>query len=217
MPKIQKKDRKILNIKEAIDFIKANSKGNFDATIEVHANLGINHKKQEQTVRTTTVLPHGTGKTVKVAVFSDKTVKEAELNLTEHDIERLEKGEIKPKIDFDVLISEPKFMAKLAKAAKILGPAGVMPSPKAGTVTDDVEKAVSQVKGGKIEIRNEINAPIMHTIIGKRSFDTSKLVENFEEVMSTIRNHRPQKVKPEAYIVSVFISSTMGPSVQIQL
>ncbi len=150
-------------------------------------------------------------------MFASKKIKGADLELTEDDLIKIEKSEIRPKVDFDVLVAEPKYMPKLAKVARILGPAGVMPSPKSGTVTDDIEKAVHSLKQGKIELRNEANAPIVHVMFGKVSFEDNKLTENFNEILSTLKSNRPQKVRPETYIASCFISTTMGPSVKVAL
>lgn len=203
-------------IVEAIDFLKTNDKAKFDSSLELHMNLNLDVKKGDQNIRFTTTLPHGTGKTVKVASLASGKVASADLELSESDIERLEKGAIKPKVDFDVLVAEPRFMPKLAKVARILGPAGVMPNPKNGTVAEDVNKAVEQIKKGKVEIKTEQNAPIVHTIIGKKSFETKALKDNFEEVISSIKQNKPQKAKPD-WIKSVFVSSSMGPSVKIEV
>ncbi len=142
---------------------------------------------------------------------------EADIQLTEDDLKKIEKGKLKPGVDFDVIISEPKYMPKIATVARVLGPQGMMPNPKSGTVTEDVEKATKQIKKGKIEIRNEPNAPIIHVIFGKKSFEAKALKENFEDVMSAITSARPQKIRPENYIESVFICSSMGPSYKVQV
>lgn len=208
-------DTKTYSLKEAISKAKDAEKAKFDATIEAHFNLGIDPKKTDQNVRVTTTLPNGTGKTIKVAVFASSNIKDADLQLTESDISKIEKGKIKPHVDFDILVTEPKYMPKVAKIARILGPQGVMPSPKAGTVTDDVQKTVDQIKKGRVELKNEQNAPIIHTIIGKQSFDNKKLEENFKEILSTLNHNRPQKVKKEAFINSCFICSSMSPSFKL--
>lgn len=207
---------KIYTLEEAIEFVKTNCKCKFDSTMELHLNLDLDSKKQDQNIRFTTTLPHGTGKTKKVAVLSSKKVSNADLELTESDIERLEKGSLKPKVDFDVLVAEPRYMAKLAKAARVLGPAGVMPNPKNGTVAEDVEKAVEQIKKGKVEVRLEQTAPVVHTIFGKKSFSTANLKENFEEIIAALKSNKPAKSKPE-WVVSCFISSTMSPSAQVNI
>ncbi len=207
----------LYDIKTAIDLIKEVCKCKFDSTIEAHFNLSIDEKKQDQLVRTSTTLPHGTGKTIKVAVFASGKIANADLELTEADLSKIESGEIKPKIDFDIIVSEPKNMPKLAKVAKILGPMGMMPNPKNGTVTDDIAKTVNQIKKGKINIKNEQNAPIVHTVVGKKSFETQKLVENFDEIVSALKQAKPQKVKLEGYIKSCFISSTMSPAIKVKI
>lgn len=206
---------KSYGIDEALVLMKENCNAKFDTTVELHVNLGIDPKKQDQGIRTTTVLPHGTGKSQKVAVLASKTIKEADVQLNENELDKLENGELKPKVDFDVIVTEPKFMPKLGKYGKVLGPAGVMPNPKTGTVTEDVEKAVEQIKKGKVELRTDPIAPIVHTIIGKRSFTNEALKENYEIIMNTLKQSRPQKVKPENYIQSVFLSSTMSPSIRV--
>lgn len=208
---------KAYSIEEAIKLAKDSSKAKFDETLEAHFNLGIDHKKPEQAIRVTAVLPNGTGKEVKVAVFASEEVPNADIQLTEEDLNKINKGDLRPKVDFDVIVAEPRFMPKLAMAAKVLGPQGMMPNPKSGTVTEEVEKTVEQIKKGKIVVRNEVDAPIVHVPLGKKSFEDDKLVENFQEIVSTIRSNRPQKVKPENYIKSCFICTTMGKAVQVDL
>jgi len=210
------KSDKNYTIEQAIDFVKKNCKAKFDSTIEVHINLNLDKNKQEQSIRFTTTLPHGTGKTKKVAVFASEDIPEADLELTESDLNKIQKGELTPKVDFDILIAEPQYMAKIARVAKILGPAGVMPNPKAGTVTKDVKKTVEQVRQGRLEVRTEPNANIIHTIIGKRSFDTLKLKENFEEVINALTQNKPAKAKPD-WIKTCFISATMSPAAQVEI
>ena len=203
-------------IKEAVQIVKEKCKCKFDSTVELHINLTLDNKKQEQTVRFITVLPFGTGKTKKVAVLASKKIASADLELSESDIEKLANGTIKPRIDFDVLITEPRFMPKLAKAAKVLGPAGAMPNPKNGTVSEDVEKAVEQVKKGKVEVRLEPNGKTIHTIIGKRSFKDTDLTENFREIMESLEQNKPAKAT-DNWIKTVHLSTTMSPSVLVQL
>lgn len=202
-----------MTISQALEQIKKSDKAKFDSSIEVHINCDLNKEKQE-TVRFSFILPHGTGKSKKIAVISSQAVVGVDLELSEVDIEKLEKGQIKPKVDFDVLIVEPKFMAKLAKVAKILGPAGLMPNPKNGTVSEDVQKAVEQFNKGKLEIRTEANGTVIHTIIGKKSFTTQALEENFAELISAVKANKPAK-SSETWIKSIFISGTMSPSVQV--
>lgn len=199
---------------EAIKKAKLLSKEKFDATVEIHINLDLDSKKQDQPVRFSLTLPNGTGKTKKVAVLASKKVTGADLELKESDIELIQKGQIKPKIDFDTLVTEPAFMPKLAKVAKILGPAGVMPNPKTGTVTEDAEKAVSEIKKGRLDVKTEKDLPMIHTIIGKRSFTEKQLSENFMELYKTLKQSKPTKASPE-WIKSIFISTSMGQSVKV--
>lgn len=214
--KNNKKEVLKLKLVDALDWLKKNCKTKFDSTVELHINLNLDNTKQDQNIRFTTTLPNGTGKTKKVAVLASKKIKNADLELTESDIERLEKSQLKPKVDFDVLIAEPRFMQKLAKAARVLGPAGVMPNPKNGTVTEDVEKAVEQVKKGKVEIKLEPNGKSIHTILGKKSFDNKALSENFEEILTTLGQNKPSKAGSD-WIRSIFITTSMSPSVQVDL
>jgi large subunit ribosomal protein L1 len=200
---------------EAIKQIKQDSKENFNATIEVHMNLELDVKKG-QNIRYSASLPNGTGKTKKVAVLASKKIEGADLELTEDDIEKIFKEQLKPKVDFDVLVTEPRYMPKLAKAAKILGPAGVMPNPKTGTVTEDVEKAVSEIKKGQIEVKTEKEAPLIHTIIGKVSFTDEALEENFRAFYNSLKQNKPQKAKPE-WLQQAFLVTTMGKSVEVDL
>ncbi len=204
-----------MTIDNAIKQVKTAAKEKFYASVEVHINLDLDTKKNDQQVRYTTTLPHGTGKELKVAVFASTKINNADLELQESDLAKIENGQLRPKVDFDVLISEPRMMSKLAKVAKILGPAGVMPNPKSGTVSEDVAKAVESVKKGKIEIKNE-QAPIIHTIMGKVSFSDDKLKANFEEILNSLRQNRPSKAKPN-WIRSVFIKSSMGKAVSVDL
>ena len=213
---IKDRDTTPYPLAEAIKKAKNASKAKFDATLELHINLDIDQKKGAVNIRYTTVLPNGTGKTKKVAVLASKKISNSDLELTESDIDKIEKGKIKPKVDFDVLIAEPKFMPKLAKVAKILGPIGMMPNPKLGTVSENVEEAVAQVKKGKVEIKTEKDAMVIHTILGKVSFDDKALAENFNEIYKTLKQAKPIKSKPE-WIKSAFITTTMGPAFSVAL
>jgi len=213
---VKAKESPLMKLTDALEFVKKNDKAKFDSTIEIHINVNLDTKKQDQNIRFTTTLPNGTGKTKKVAVLASKKVSNADLELTETDIERLEKGQLKPKVDFDVLVAEPRFMAKLARAAKVLGPAGVMPNPKNGTVSEDVEKAVELIKKGKVEIRTEPSGKAIHSIIGKKSFTTQALEENFMEIWTSIKANKPQKAAPD-WIRSIYMAATMSPSVIVDL
>jgi len=202
------------NSLEAINQIKNDVKTNFDSTVELHINLNLDVKKADQMIRYGIVLPHGTGKSLKIAVFGTSEEKEADLNLKEEDLDLIVNGKLRAGVDFDALVTEPAYMPKIAKVARILGPAGIMPNPKNGTVTNDVKKAVEQLKKGKIEIRTEQNHPIIHTIIGKCSFSVENLEENYNEIINNLKQNKPAKAKP-GWIVSIFLTSTMGKSYQI--
>ncbi len=204
------------NVLEALKDIKNDCKTNFDSTVELHINLNLDVKKSDQMVRFGLVLPNGTGKNLKVAVFGSTDIKEADLNLKEEDLDLIINGKLRAGVDFDALVTEPAYMPKIAKVARVLGPAGIMPNPKNGTVTTDVKKAVEQLKKGKIEIRTEQNHPIIHSIIGKCSFTETQLEENFNEIMNNLKQNRPAKAKP-GWVVSVFLSSTMGKSYPIDI
>ncbi len=207
---------KVYTLDEALDLVKKSSYTKFDGTVELHINLDIDIKKPDQTLRTTTSLPHGTGKTLKVAAFSAVEVKGADLSLNEEGIAQIEQNKIKPGIDFEAVCADPSFMPKLTKIARILGPRGMMPNPKTGTVSTDLVKVVAELKKGKVELRNEANAPIIHTKIGKVSFSKEALVENYNEIFKTLRANRPQKAGT-GWIKSAFIASTMGPSIQVAI
>ena len=203
-------------IEGALEFVKTNCKAKFDSTVELHINTNLDVTKSDQMLRVSIVLPKGTGKTKRVAVLGAQTVKNADFEITQDYLDNVKKGKIDPKKDFDVLIAQPSFMAKLASAAQVLGPAGLMPSPKSGTVTEDMEKAVEQVKRGKVEIKTETAAPVIHTILGKKSFPTADLAENFNEIWSAIVAAKPQKAKP-GWIKSVYICTSMSPSARLQV
>lgn len=208
----RQKDNKEYSIEEALKKVKEESRAKFDASVELHVNLDIDPTKQN--IRFPVTLPHGTGKTQKVAVLSNTKVAKADLLLKEEDLPRIEKGDIKPGVDFDILITEPSFMPKIAKYARILGPAGVMPNPKNGTVTENLSDAVEQFKKGKVEIKTEKLAPLIHTIIGKVSFDEASLKDNFAEIMNSLKQNKPAKASPQ-WIESIYLTSTMGPSVKV--
>lgn len=207
---------KIYSLKEAIDLAIKTSPVKFDASVEIHTRLGVDPRQADQNIRTTIVLPNGNGKTVRVAVFAPldvcKAAKEAGADIAEDEefLKRLEKGNI----EFDVLISTPQYMPKLGKFARLLGPKGLMPNPKAGTVTMDVEKAVKESKAGKVEYRVDKQA-IVHIGVGKVSFGTDKLLENANTFFESLKNQKPATLKG-SYVKSVFITTTMGPSIAVE-
>ncbi len=207
---------KVYGLKEALELAIKTSPVKFDASVEVHARLGVDPRQADQNIRTTLVLPNGNGKEVRVAVFAPldvcKAAKAAGADIAEDEefLKRLEKGTI----DFDVLISMPQYMPKLGKFARLLGPKGLMPNPKAGTVTTDVEKAVKEAKAGKVEYRVDKQA-IVHIGVGKVSFGANKLAENANAFFDSLKAQKPTSLKG-TYVKSVYVTTSMGPSIQIE-
>ena len=207
---------KLYEAKEALELIEKMPKANFDETVELHVKLGVDSKHAEQQVRGTVVLPNGTGKTLKVLVFAkgDKA-KEAE----EAGADFVGAEELIPKIekenwfDYDVIVATPNMMGVVGRLGKILGPKGLMPNPKAGTVTMDVAKAIQEIKSGKVEYRLD-KTNIIHLGFGKVSFGADKLEENYKTVIDAIIKAKPAAAKGQ-YIKSVAIAKTMGPSVYV--
>lgn len=199
----------------AIEIIKKTATTKFDASIEAHINLGLTPDKSEHQIRTLITLPHNIGKKMKILVFSSKNAAEikklgAQLG-TEDTLKSIESG----KVNVDKIIADSDWMPRLAKVAKVLGPKGLMPNPKSGTVTDDPLKTLQEFSGGKIEIKTE-KLPIIHTQIGKSSFSDIQILENYEALIQAINTARPEGVKKE-YIKSIYLSSSMGPSVKVTL
>lgn len=213
---IEKLDRdKLYDPQSALDLVKNLSNVKFDETVELHAKLGVNPKHADQNIRGTVVLPNGTGRTVKVAVFAKgEKVKEAEeagadFVGAEDLAEKIEGGWM----DFDVAVATPDMMGVVGKLGRVLGPQGLMPNPKAGTVTFEIKKAVQEIKAGKIEYRVD-KAGIVHLPIGKVSFTAEALLENFKVIMDTLVRERPAAAKGK-YLRSVVVSSTMGLGVKL--
>lgn len=209
---------KIYIIEEAIELTKKLSKTKFDASIETHFKLGIDPKKGDQQIRSTISLPNGTGKTIKIAAFvtesKEKEVKDAGADYFGSDelIAKIKKTE---KTDFQVAIAEPAIMKNLSQIAKILGTRGLMPSPKNETVTTDPAKTVADLKKGKISFKNDDTGNI-HAVIGKISFDSKKLLENFSALNEAIKKAKPSGSKG-TYIKNISISSSMGPGIKINI
>lgn len=206
---------KAYNIDEAVGLVKKTATANFDETIEAAIRLGIDTRKNDQQVRGAVVLPNGTGKTVRVLVFAkgDK-VKEAEEAGADYVgdqeyINKISRGWF----DFDVVVATPDMMAEVGKIGRVLGPKGLMPNPKTGTVTPDVSKAVEEIKAGKVEYRADKQGNV-HVPIGKASFENSKLLENFETVVETLVKAKPAAAKG-TYLRNISVSSTMGPGVKV--
>ena len=203
---------------EAISLCKNNASANFDESVDVAFSLGIDPKDAEQNIRTTVSLPNGTGKDVRIAVFAGgEGLTEAESAGAEivGGKELATKVASEQKLDADIVISTPEMMSEVGQLGKILGPQGLMPNPKTGTVTPNVAKAVEDFKKGKVEIKNDKLGNV-HLSIGKVSFDEAKLAENLEEVIAVLTKAKPSSSKGE-FIKSVHMSSTMGPSISVDI
>lgn len=205
---------KLYDPEEALDLVTKTAKAKFDETVELHVKLGVDGRNADQQVRGTVVLPAGTGKTVKVLVIArgdkadDATKAGADFVGAEDVIAKIQGGWL----DFDVCITTPDMMGLVGRCARVLGPRGLMPNPKSGTVTMDVEKAIKDVKAGKVEYRVD-KFGIVHAAIGKKSFGVQKLLENYETFIDAIVKAKPQAAKG-TYIKSVAFASTMGPGVK---
>ncbi len=203
---------------EAIALVKKTATAKFDETVEVHIRTGCDGRHAEQQIRGAVVLPNGTGKTVRVLVFAkgDK-VNEAEAAGADHvgGEELIPRIQNEGWLDFDVVVATPDMMGVVGRLGKVLGPKGLMPNPKAGTVTMDVAKAISDIKAGKIEYRLD-KANIIHVPVGKISFEESKLQENFDALMEAIVKAKPAALKGQ-YLRSITLASTMGPGVKVNV
>ena len=206
--------KKVYSPAEAVELVKKTSKVKFDASVEIHLHLGIDPAKGDQQVRGTVVLPHGTGKTKRIAAFvsaaKEQEAKDAGADLvgSEDLIAEIAKTS---KIDFDVAIATPDMMPKLAKVAKILGPKGLMPNPKTETVGANVKQMITEMKGGKISWKNDDTANV-HQLIGKSSLDSGKLLENLTSFLDAVRRAKPASAKG-IYFLSATLTSSMGPAV----
>ncbi len=223
MPKISKRfsalatkvEDRVYAPNEAIELVKANANAKFDETIEAHVRLGIDPKYTDQQLRTTVALPHGTGQAIRIAVIARgeavAAAKAAGADLAGDDdlVDQIAKGEM----EFDLLIATPDMMPKVAKLGRVLGPRGLMPNPKAGTVTTDLAGAINEFKAGKLEFRAD-RTGIVHVRFGKASFDEAKLLDNLKALQETIDRNKPSGAKGR-YWRSLYVTSTMGPSVQV--
>ena len=208
---------KLYGLSEAVELVKKTATAKFDETIELHVRLGVDPKYADQQVRGAVVLPHGTGKTKRVLVFA-KGDKVSEAEAAGADF--VGSDELVTKIqggwcDFDVAVATPNMMGVVGKLGKILGPRGLMPNPKLGTVTMDVAKAVEEAKAGKVEYRTDKQGNV-HVPIGRKSFDAEKLADNYRLLMDTLIKAKPSGAKGQ-YIKSITVVSTMGPAVPVQL
>lgn len=207
---------KVYGLREAVELALKTCPANFDTTLEAHFRLGVDPRQADQNIRATVSLPAGTGKTVRVAVFAplDEAKKAAAAGADIAEDEEFLKRLDKEQIDFDILISTPQYMPKLGKYARLLGPKGLMPNPKAGTVSNDLEKAVKEAKGGKIEYRVDKQG-IVHVGLGKLSFGVDKLMENVNAFTESLRGQKPATIKGQ-FVKSIYITTTMGPSIQVE-
>lgn len=194
---------KTYSVAEAVELAKKTSHVKFDATVELHVNLGVDPRQADQNIRDSLVLPSGTGKEVRIETLSETTA--------EALFAKLDKGAI----DFDVLIATPAMMPRLGKYARVLGPRGLMPNPKSGTVTNDIEKAVAEAKAGRVEYRVD-STGIVHLGVGKVSFDAPKLQDNIQAVLASIKNSKPQNLKGN-YVKAIYLTTSMGPSIAVDV
>lgn len=216
LEKIEK--NKAYSLEEAVKLVKETANAKFDSSIEIAMNLNLDTKKNDQQLRGAVVLPHGTGKSKKILVLAKgdaaKAAKEAGADFV-GDADMIQKIEQENWFDFDVIIATPEMMPSLGKIGKLLGPKGLMPNPKTGTVTMDTAKAVEETKKGKVNYRTDSFGNV-HALVGKASFDDTKLVENINTFVEAIKKVKPSTVKG-AYVKNISISSTMGPGVKLDL
>ena len=214
---LEKLDKnKAYSVEEAVKLVKETSNSKFDGTVEVAMNLNLDTKKNDQQLRGAVVLPNGTGKSKKILVLAKgdqaKAAKEAGADFV-GDVDMIQKIEKESWFDYDVIVATPDMMGVIGRLGKILGPKGLMPNPKSGTVTMDVTKAINEIKSGKVEYRLD-KSNIIHLGFGKVSFGADKLFENYETVMDAIVKAKPAAAKGQ-YIKSVAITTTMGPSIYV--
>ena len=206
----------LYDVSEALELVQKTSISKFDATVEAHIRLGVDSRHADQQVRGTVVLPHGTGREVRVLVFA-KGDKAAEAEAAGADYvgaeELVSKIQNENWFEFDVVVATPDMMSVVGRIGRVLGPKGLMPNPKAGTVTADVTKAIADIKAGKIEYKLD-RTNIIHVSIGKVSFGTEKLTENFQTLMSAVIKAKPSAAKG-TYLKSIALASTMGPGVKV--
>ena len=209
---------KLYSLEEAVKLVKETSVSTFDGTVEIAVRLNLDTKKNDQQLRGAIVLPHGTGKTKKVLVLAKGDAAKAATDAGADyvgDVDMITKIENENWFDFDVIIATPEMMPMLGKLGKVLGPKGLMPNPKTGTVTMDTKKAVEDVKKGRVEYRTDSYANV-HALVGKVSFDDEKLVDNVKAFMDVIIKSKPQAAKG-IYLKGVSLASTMGPGIKVDL
>ena len=208
---------KFYTLSEGIKLVKETNVTKFDGSIEIHFKLGIDPKKADQAIRTTVSLPHGTGKSIKIAaIVSDDKIKSAkDAGATNAGLEDLIAEFKKGKFDYDIVIATPDVMKKIGPVAKTLGQKGLMPNPKSGTVTTDIEGTIKELIKGRVELRNDKEGNI-HSIAGKNSFDDVKIEENLTVILKAIRELKPSAIKG-TFIKSITLASTMGPGVPLEV
>jgi len=215
LEKIKDKDKAALNVEDALKKVKENATTKFDESIDVSMTLNLKKKKEEVNLRTVVNLPNGNGKKIKIAVLCEESkIDEAKKSGadtvgTQNLVDEITSG----KINFDKLIATPAMMSKMGKLGKILGPKGLMPNPKLGTVSNDVKKAVKSLKDGQIEIKNDKDGNLAASI-GKKSFSDNKIIENYKTLLQTILKEKPDGIKGD-FILSAFLTSTMGVSYRL--
>jgi large subunit ribosomal protein L1 len=209
---------KVYSVEEALELIKKTANTKFAGSVEVHVRTNIDAKKTDQAVRGTATLPHGTGKTKKIAAFvteaKEKAAREAGATIVggEDLIKQIKETE---KTDFDIAVAEPALMPKLGQIAKILGTRGLMPNPKTGTVSENVAAAIKEIAGGRVNFKNDDSGNI-HQIIGKTNFETAQLTENLKVLMDAINHSKPTTLKKQ-FISTISINATMGPGVKVKI
>jgi large subunit ribosomal protein L1 len=200
---------KAYSLSEALGLAQKTNPAKFDATVEIHINLNVDPRHADQNIRDNLVLPAGTGKNIRVAVFDDEKVAGADVAGIEAVTKLLEKGQL----DFDVLVAAPAQMPKLGKFARVLGPRGLMPNPKSGTVTTDLAKAVKEAKAGRVEYRVD-STGIIHVGVGKVSFKPADLLANAQALLTSVKGNKPSSVKG-SYVKTVHVTTSMGPSITV--
>ncbi len=209
---------RLYTVAEAVELLEKTNTVKFDPTVEIHFNLAIDPKYADQMVRSTISLPHGSGKTVRIGAFTDIGNAEALMKLGasvaggDDLLDEVASG----KIEFDVAIATPGMMKKMGKVAKVLGPKGLMPNPKAGTVGENLEQIIKELVAGKFEFKNDKQGNV-HSIVGKLSFGNAKLTENLEHFLKVIKEVKPSGVKGGTYINSIYICNAMGPGIRLQV
>jgi len=209
---------KSYKVLEALDILKKSAFAKFTETVELHVTLGIDPKNSDQRVRFTTSLPFSTGKIIQILVLSDNNEGKKD-NVLYRDISAVDEilnGKLKPETDFNIIVATPASMKGIAKAAKILGPKGMMPSPKTGTITDNPEKVLKDLSKGQIEVKNQPNHAVIHQIIGKINFNKEDLEANINHLLEEIQKNSPAKMKKKL-ILKAYIATTMSPSIRLDI